>query len=99
MKADLIAAATRRALAAVLEPIVDAVPADELIARFGDTPADRLAAGWYRREAGAVEEVETRLAGAELSMDVVKALALQMSLGHVERIDRMITNAEARRIA
>ena len=65
----------------------------------GETRAHRLAAGWYRREDDAVREVEEILRGAELSIDVVAATALSMSLDEIERIDSMVTNAETRRNA
>ena len=61
--------------------------------------AHQLAAACRRREDGAVEEVEEILRGADLSMDVVAATALSMSLDDIERIDRMAMNAEARRNA
>jgi hypothetical protein len=63
------------------------------------TRARRLAVGWYRREDDAVGEVEAILTGAGLSLDVVAATALSMSLDDIERIDRMAMNAEARRNA
>jgi hypothetical protein len=71
----------------------------ELTGARRETPAQKLAAGWYRREGRAVEEVEEVLRGADLSMDVVTAVALRRSLGDVERIERMIVSAEARRNA
>ncbi len=71
----------------------------ELTGARRETPAQKLAAGWYKREGEAVEEVEEVLRGADLSMDVVTAVALRRSLDDVERIERMIVSAEARRNA
>jgi hypothetical protein len=63
MRASVVTVATRDALAEILAPIVDrdgsgdADPFDlDLV--FKQTPAQKLAAGWYRREGKAVEEVE-----------------------------------------
>ena len=106
MKASLVTVATRDALAEVLAPVVDrAAPGDayaseldllnsELDLLNKETPAQELAAGWYRREARAVAEVEKVLRQADLSMDVVAAVALRRSLDDVARIERMIVSAE-----
>ena len=103
MKADVLTAATHKALEQVLAPILNQEGPSEtgsmLEEMFGETPAHRLAARWYRREPTAVDEVEGILRAAGLSMDVVTAKALGMSLDVVERIDRLVTNAEARRNA
>lgn len=104
MKASLVTAATRDALAEVLAPIVNrAAPgvayAFDLELLVKETPAQKLAAGWYRREGKAVAEVEKVLREADLSMDVVAAVAFRMSLDDVKRIERMIVSAEARRHA
>jgi hypothetical protein len=104
MKASLITVATRDALAEILAPIVNrsgSGDADsfDLDRMFKETPAQELAAGWYKREEKAVEEVEKILRKADLSMDVVSAVALRRSLDDVERIERMIISAEARRNA
>lgn len=104
MKASLVTVATRGALEEVLAPIVNiAAPADayefDLNVMLKETPAQELATGWYRREGKAVAEVEKVLSEADLSMDVVAAVALRRSLDDVERIERMIVSAEARRNA
>ena len=99
MKANLVTAATYKALESVLAPIVDKDPADGFSLVLEETASRRLAAGWYRREEETVREVEEILRRADLSMDVVAAMALSMSLDDIERIDRMVTNAEARRNA
>jgi hypothetical protein len=104
MKASLVTVATRDALAEVLAPIVNGNGSGDpdpfnLDFVFKETPAQKLAGGWYRREGKAVEEVERILRGAGLSMDVVTAVALRRSLDDIERIERMIVSAEARRNA
>jgi sugar-specific transcriptional regulator TrmB len=66
---------------------------------FKKTTSQEMAAGWYKREEKAVKEVEKILREADLSMDVVTAVALRSSLDDVERIERMIISAEARRNA
>ena len=104
MKASLVTVATRDALAEILAPIVNGVGSGDADAFALDlvlreTPAQKLATGWYRREGKAVEEVEKILRGADLSVDVVTAVALRRSLDDVERIERMIVSAEARRSA
>jgi hypothetical protein len=104
MKASLVAVATRDALAEVLAPLVNGAALDD-VSTFGpslipkQTPAEELAAGWYRRDAKAVTKVEKLLREADLSMDDVAAVALRMSLDDVERIERMIVSVEARRSA
>jgi hypothetical protein len=104
MKASLVTIATRNALGEILAPIANrAGPGDAgpfgLDLVLGESTAHELAAGWYRREGRAVEEAEKILRGADLSMDVVTAVALRRSLDEVERIERMIVSAEARRSA
>jgi len=104
MKASLVAVATRDALAEVLVPLVNrAAPHDPFDFNLSlsptPTPAQELAGDWYRRDAKAVAEVEKLLREADLSMDDVAAVALRMSLDVVERIERMIVSAEARRSA
>ena len=99
MKANVITAATGEALERVLAPLVNGGSLDQMLLLAHETWAHRLAAAWCRREEGAVEEVEEILRGADLSMDVVAATALSMSLDDIERIDRMAMNAEARRNA
>lgn len=103
MKANVLTAATHRALEEVLAPILNKKGPFEvgsmLEEMLEETPAHKLAARWYRREPTAVDEVESILKGANLSMDVVTAKALGMSLDVVERIERMVMNAEGRRNA
>ena len=99
MKANVVTAATHKALAGVLAPIVDKNCDYEIISVLDERPSQRLASGWYRRDEEVVREVEGLLRTAGLSMDVVAAVALTTSLGDIERVDRMVMTAEARRNA
>ena len=58
---------------------------------------DPLVEGWYARDPAAVMQIEQLLEKAGLSMDHVMAQTLSKKLDEVERIDRMIANAEGRR--
>lgn len=103
IKSNIMVVAMRRALEEILAPIVNADPLadplDGMAMNFEDSRARKLATGWYRRDKEAVASVEETLRGADLSMDVVAALALSMSLNDLERVDRMATNGETRRNA
>jgi hypothetical protein len=61
--------------------------------------ADRAARDWAARRAGAVEQAENALARAGLGMEHVAAHTLSARGWDFERIDRMISAAEARRSA
>ena len=63
----------------------------------GYTP--ELARRWAARELGAVAAVDAALAAAGLSLDHVMARTLALRIAEIERIDRMIASAEARRSA
>lgn len=65
----------------------------------GWAEADVLRRDWARRDAKAIEKVDKLLASAGLTIDAVIAQTLALKLDQVERIDRMIMNAEARRNA
>lgn len=56
-----------------------------------------LAKRWAAREPDAVAEVDALLAAAGLGMDHVLAQTLRRRIGEVERFDRLIAAAEARR--
>jgi hypothetical protein len=58
-----------------------------------------LSKRWAARELEAVGEVEAILAAAGLTIDHVMAQTLRLRIAEVERIDRMIASAEARRAA
>jgi hypothetical protein len=56
-----------------------------------------LAKRWAARDEAAVAQVDALLASAGLTMDAVMAQTLRVRIDEIERIDRMITAAEARR--
>jgi hypothetical protein len=65
---------------------------------FADTyELSGLPEAWARREARSLKLVEKLLKSAGLSMDEVMAKTLEYKLDRVERIDRLIASAEARR--
>jgi hypothetical protein len=99
MKANIITATAHGALERILAPILNKESLDDVSSLLEGTPARKLAAGWYKREKEAVNKVEAILKSADHSMEIVTATALRMSLDDIERIDRMIMNAEARRNA
>ncbi len=87
LKACLMTAGARSALAQQLAPVV------------GRAQADGLARSWAAREPGALAAVEEQLATAGLGLEGVVAQGLCLRLGFIERIERMIMAAEARRNA
>jgi hypothetical protein len=87
LKACLMTAGARKALAQGLAPVV------------GWSQADGLARSWAAREPGAVAAVEGHLATAGIGLEGVAAQGLCIQLDYVERIERMIMAAEARRNA
>jgi len=58
-----------------------------------------LSASWFERKPSAIKRVKKILASADLNMDAVMAQTLSIKLDDIERIDRMIAIAEARRNA
>jgi hypothetical protein len=87
LKACLVTAGARSALAQQLVPVV------------GRAQADGLARSWAAREPGALAAVEEQLATAGIGLEGVVAQGLCFRLGFIERIERMIMAAEARRNA
>jgi len=87
LKACLMTAGARKALAQGLAPVV------------GWSQADGLARSWAARAPGAVAAVEEHLATAGIGLEGVAAQGLCIELDFIERIDRMIMAAEARRNA
>jgi hypothetical protein len=63
------------------------------------TGARETAQKWAAGDAGAAEEIEAALVGAGLSMDTVIARAMMYRIEQMERLDRMLVSAEARRSA
>ena len=63
----------------------------------GHAQAKALSEGWLARKPDAIEEVNKVLTSAGLSMDTVMAETFSVALDAIERINRMIQAAEARR--
>jgi hypothetical protein len=59
--------------------------------------AENLADDWAEGQKRAIKKVDKLLASAGLTMDAVMAETLAINLDAIERIDRMIAAAEARR--
>jgi hypothetical protein len=87
LKACLMTAGARKALVKDLAPVV------------GFAQADGLARGWAARRPGAIAAVEEHLAAAGTALEGIAAQGLCVELGNIERIERMIMAAEARRNA
>jgi hypothetical protein len=87
LKSDLLAASTHAGLEQVLKPLC------------GSLEAGRLAESWARNEAAGRKEMKRVLASAGLSMDAVMAQTLALKISDIERIDRLVMAAEARRDA
>jgi hypothetical protein len=84
LKAALLVSSTAAGLREVLKPLVEFRELDPLIE------------AWYSRDESALTNVAALLEQAGLTMDHVIAETLSAT-DDVERIDRMIANAEARR--
>lgn len=87
LNTELIRICRRDGFEMVLTPIV------------GFLISKSLADGWASGEESSVKRAEDHLATAGLSMDAVDARTLEAHLDKVERIERMIMAAEARRNA
>jgi hypothetical protein len=83
----VMTAGARTALVLRLSPLV------------GGAQADGLANSWAARAPGALAVVEEHLATAGIGLEGVAAQGLCLKLDFIERIDRMIMAAEARRNA
>jgi hypothetical protein len=70
-----------------------------LASRLGWPQAEGLARSWAAREPGALASVNEHLAMAGSGIEALAAQGLCIRLDNVERIDRMIMTAEARRNA
>jgi hypothetical protein len=86
-KASQVTAGARSAMAQLLAP------------RLGWPQAEGLARSWAAREPGALASVNEHLAVAGSGVEALAAQGLCIRLDNVERIDRMIMTAEARRNA
>ena len=66
---------------------------------FGYREMDDIAEGWQKRDKQVVRRVERALSSAGLTREHVMAETLSVELDNIERIDRLIASAEARRNA
>jgi hypothetical protein len=87
LKACMMTAGARTALVIRLAPLV------------GGEQAEGLARSWAARAPGAVTAVEEHLSTAGIGLEGVAAQGLCIHLDNVERMERMIMAAEARRNA
>jgi hypothetical protein len=86
-KASFLTAAKRDGLDALLGPVL------------GDMEANELATEWALRSREAVKQVDKQLAVMGLTMDAVVAQAFALKIDQIERIERLMMHAEARRNA
>src|SRR5262245_2545985 len=87
LQANLMQAQAYRGMRETLSPLV------------GGLKAQTLAEAWAARKPNAVEETNEALASAGLNMETIMANTLSFKLDEFERIDGMVTVAEARRSA
>jgi hypothetical protein len=87
LKSQLLRAAAHEGLARVLRPLLDWASANQLSTQ------------WALGEEEATAEVERLLGRTGLTIDAVMAQTLAVRIDDVERIDRMVIIAEARRDA
>jgi hypothetical protein len=87
LKSSLIDASMHKGLAEILRIFV------------GWTSAEELVKSWVRNDVKARKEVNKMLTSAGLTMESVTARTLALKIDEIERIDRMIMSAEARRNA
>ena len=85
LKAELIAANMHLGLNQVLTRIC------------GPGDASMLVASWKKKDQKTLEAIEELLEATEISMDQVHAVTLSMIIEYVERIEHLITQAEAHR--
>jgi hypothetical protein len=91
LKASLLQAAAFEGVKKIAASLISDGPFS-----VSDTAQD-LSERWARREPKALKEVESLLTSAGLTLDAVMAQTLALNLDDVERIERMISSAEARR--
>jgi hypothetical protein len=97
---DLIweAVRLRRLKAALMTACADE-GMQKVLAGLGVDYPIHLSKRWAARELDAVGKVDAALAAAGLGIDHVMAQTLRTHIAEIERIDRMIASAEARRAA
>jgi hypothetical protein len=86
LSASLMTPTAHKAVQTILQPFIP-----DYLER------DSLAKAWGTRDKAAVKKVDNLLAAAGMSIDAVMAQTLSINLDDIERIDRMIATAEARR--
>jgi hypothetical protein len=96
LKVNLLQAAAYEGVKLFVEPFFEP---GYLAQDDDDDEARELSRRWARREPEALQQVGEFLAAAGLTMDAVMAQTLAVKMDSVERIDRMLANAEARRDA
>jgi hypothetical protein len=89
----------RRLKAAILTMSARKVLTDNMARFDGYAEAEELACSWAAREPDAVATVSERLAAQGLALESLTAQGLTRALEPIERIARMIAQAEARRAA
>jgi hypothetical protein len=94
LKTNLLAATAHKGLQTVLEPLLDGLIDPEF--QPGEATLD-LVQSWIARKPSAIRRADRILAAAGLTMHAVMALTLSHNIDAIERIDRMIALAEARR--
>jgi hypothetical protein len=87
LKAALVTSAMSSTLQEILTKLLDGLEAGALAKR------------WAARDQRAIKKVDRLLSSCGLTLDIVAARALSSKITTVERLDRMATNAEARRNA
>jgi|GEM_PF-2878898 len=87
IKAGIIRAAMPDALEAILKPVTDSATAASLVN------------GWRVQDANAQQQVDGILELLKMTMDDVAAYAVQQRIKHIDKINTMIMQAEARRNA
>jgi len=88
LQASLMTATAYEGLQKVLEPLLEPYPQQVDLAR-----------AWAARDKAAIKRVDELLASAGLTMNAVMAHTFCTYLNELERIERMIASAEARRDA
>jgi hypothetical protein len=91
LKNCLVATAVPSALREILSPLVDAQAYSEWM--------NTLVKQWTAQKPSAIKRVNKYLASKKLTFDTVIAQALRSEINTIERIDRSIAIAEARRNA
>lgn len=89
----------RRMRALELESLAYLGVADVVAPHFGELGVHGLSERWARRQPTAVREVDEILAAAGLAMEHVAARTFALHMSEMERIERLIAAAEARRNA